>query len=91
MTDQSGFGLSNKPTLARSLGMKSTTEVYQPSPRPYQELPGYRLSLHDKIIVVTNCGRICLGRTKINLSTVFAGQAIGLNLSCEIPATVTVR
>ena len=24
---------------------------------------------HDKTIVVTNCGRICLGRKKINLST----------------------
>jgi hypothetical protein len=29
-------------------------------------------------VVVTNCGRICLGRKKINLSTVFAGQAVGL-------------
>jgi hypothetical protein len=26
----------------------------------------------------TNCGRICLGRKKINLSTVFAGQAVGV-------------
>lgn len=28
---------------------------------------------HDHTITVTNCGRICLGRRKINLSTVFAG------------------
>jgi putative transposase len=34
--------------------------------------------LHDKIIVVTHCGRICLGRKKINFSTVFAGQAVGI-------------
>jgi putative transposase len=34
--------------------------------------------LHDKIIVVTHCGRICLGRKKINLSQVFAGQAVGI-------------
>jgi putative transposase len=27
--------------------------------------------------VVTRCGRICLGRKRINLSTVFAGQAFG--------------
>ena len=27
---------------------------------------------------VTHCGRICLYRKKINLSTVFAGQAVGL-------------
>jgi hypothetical protein len=25
-----------------------------------------------------NCGRICLGRKKINFSTVFAGQAVGI-------------
>jgi hypothetical protein len=33
---------------------------------------------HDSTIHVTNCGRICLHRKKINLSTVFAGQAIGI-------------
>ena len=33
---------------------------------------------HDKIIIVTNCGRICLGHKKINFSTVFAGQAVGI-------------
>jgi transposase len=29
-------------------------------------------------IHVTNCGRICLHRKKINFSTVFAGQAVGI-------------
>jgi putative transposase len=28
--------------------------------------------------VVTRCGRICLGEKKINFSTVFAGQAVGI-------------
>ncbi len=27
---------------------------------------------------VTRCGRICIGRRKINLSSVFAGQTIGI-------------
>ena len=27
---------------------------------------------------ISRCGRICLGRKKINFSTVFAGQAIGI-------------
>ena len=27
---------------------------------------------------VPNCGRICLGHKKINFSTVFAGQAVGI-------------
>src|ERR1700681_638814 len=34
--------------------------------------------LHDKTIMVTRCGRICLGKKKINFSTVFAGQAVGI-------------
>jgi putative transposase len=29
-------------------------------------------------IVVTRCGRICLGNKKINFSQVFAGQAVGI-------------
>ena len=27
---------------------------------------------------MTHCGRICVGRRKINLSTVFAGELVGL-------------
>ena len=33
---------------------------------------------HDRTIVVTHCGRICLGRKKINFSQVFAGQVVGI-------------
>ena len=33
---------------------------------------------HDRTITVSNCGRICIGRRKINLSTVFAGQNVGI-------------
>jgi putative transposase len=29
-------------------------------------------------VYVTRCGRICLGKRKINLSTVFAGQMVGI-------------
>jgi putative transposase len=35
-------------------------------------------SFHHKILVVIRCGRIFLGRKKINFSTVFAGQAVGI-------------
>src|SRR5207344_18205 len=61
-----------------ALDMKCPAEVYQPSTRPYTGLPDIDYPFHDKIIVVTNCGRICLGRKKINFSTVFAGQAVGI-------------
>ena len=58
--------------------MKCPAEVYQPSPRPYQGLPDIDYPFHDKTIVVTRCGRICLGNKKINFSQVFAGQAVGI-------------
>ena len=29
-------------------------------------------------VTVTHCGRICLGKRKINLSLVFAGQKVGI-------------
>jgi putative transposase len=34
--------------------------------------------LHDWTALVTTCGRICYRRRKINLSLVFAGQAVGV-------------
>ena len=46
--------------------------------RTYQGLPDIDYPFHDKTIVVTHCGRICLGHKKINFSTVFAGQAVGI-------------
>jgi putative transposase len=34
-------------------------------PRPYKGLPDIDYPLHDKTIVATRCGRICLSRKKI--------------------------
>ena len=39
---------------------------------------GLHYPFHDRTITVTRCGRICIGRRKINLSTVFAGQNVGI-------------
>ena len=41
-------------------------------------LPDVAYPLHDRDILVTACGRICMHRKKINISTVFAGQTLGL-------------
>jgi len=62
----------------QALDMKCPAEIYQPSTRAYTGLPDLDYPLHDKTIVVTRCGRICLGRKKINFSQVFAGQAVGI-------------
>lgn len=61
-----------------ALGMKYPAEVYKKSERIYKGLPDVEYPLHDRTVIVTNCGRICIGRKKINLSHVFAGQAVGI-------------
>jgi putative transposase len=62
----------------QALGMKYPAELYRPSPRPYTGLPELEYPFHDRTITVTRCGRICIGRRKINLSAVFAGQNVGI-------------
>ena len=62
----------------QALGGMYPGELYTPSAREYHrpEVPEY--PFHDRTILVTQCGRICIGRRKINLSTVFAGQYVGI-------------
>jgi transposase InsO family protein len=67
----------------QALGGMYPGEVYTPSARNYfhPEVPEY--PFHDRTIQVTQCGRICIGRRKINLSTVFAGQYVGIREVAE--------
>ena len=60
------------------LEMKCPAEVYSASPRPYEGLPELDYPFHDRDILVTACGRICMYRKKINISTVLAGQRLGV-------------
>jgi len=60
------------------LAMKCPAEVYVGSTRRYDGLPNLAYPLHDRDILVTACGRICLHRKKINVSTVLAGQRLGI-------------
>jgi transposase InsO family protein len=61
-----------------ALDMKCPGELYSPSTRPYAGLPEPHYPFHDKTVLVTSCGRLCLYRKKINLSTCLAGQAVGI-------------
>jgi transposase InsO family protein len=61
-----------------ALAMKCPAEVYAASPRPYAGLPELTYPLHDRDVLVTACGRICMHRKKINISTVLAGQRLGI-------------
>jgi putative transposase len=62
----------------QALNMRYPAEVYTPSSRVYRvpEEPEY--PFHDRTVRVTRCGRICIGKRKVNLSTVFAGQCVGI-------------
>ena len=62
----------------QALDMKRPGDLYRPSVRPYQGLPDVEYPFHDRPITVTACGRICIDRKKIHLSTVFAGQNVGV-------------
>ncbi len=58
--------------------MKYPGELYTPSARVYDRLAEPEYPFHDRVVRVTRCGRICIGRRKINLSAVFAGQTVGI-------------
>jgi putative transposase len=45
----------------QALDMKCPAEVYRPATRLYQGLPDIDYPFHDKTIVVTHGGRVCLG------------------------------
>jgi putative transposase len=62
----------------QGIGMQYPAELYSPSRRPYRGLEDLNYPFHDKTVTVTQCGRICFGRRKINLSIVFAGQNVGI-------------
>jgi hypothetical protein len=61
-----------------ALAMKCPAEIYTPSPKPYRGLPEVTYPLHDKDVLVTACGRICMHRKRVNISTVLAGQRLGI-------------
>ncbi len=61
-----------------ALAMKCPAELYSPSARPYRGLPELSYPFHDREILVTACGRLCLHRKKINVSAVLAGQKLGI-------------
>jgi transposase InsO family protein len=61
-----------------ALDMKRPADLYLPSPKPYLGLHEITYPFHDRDILVTACGRICMHRKKINISCVLAGQTLGI-------------
>jgi Integrase core domain len=61
-----------------ALAMKCPAEIYSASSRPYSGLPDLSYPLHDRDVLVIACGRICMHRKRVNISTVLAGQRLGI-------------
>ena len=68
----------NEERPHEALGMKCPAELYSSSTRPYRGIGRIDYPMHDHVITVTRCGRICIKAKKINFSTVFAGQDVGI-------------
>ena len=61
-----------------ALDMKCPAEIYTVSARCYDGLPDLSYPFHDRDVIVTACGRLCLHRKRVNISTVLAGQKLGI-------------
>jgi transposase InsO family protein len=68
----------NEERPHQALDMKTPAELYTPALRAYEGLPELQYPFHDRDIIVTTCGRICMMRKKINISHVLAGQKLGI-------------
>ena len=61
-----------------ALEMKAPADLYAPSSRTYAGLQEVHYPFHDRDVLVTHCGRICMHRKRINISHVLAGQKLGI-------------
>ena len=59
-----------------TLAAAALTTLAFAAPAYADEIRGW--NTHALQVVVTGCGRICMDRKKINLSTVMAGQKLGI-------------
>jgi transposase InsO family protein len=73
----------NQERPHQAIGMHYPAEIYQRSAREYHGLTELEYPFHDRTVAVTMCGRVCFGSRKINLSTVFAGQNVGVKEVAE--------
>jgi len=70
------IGVYNNERPHQALGGAYPGELFTPSARIYEAPSEPDYPYHDRAVRVTRCGRICIGRRKINLTIVFAGQTV---------------
>lgn len=61
-----------------ALNMRPPQDIYSASTRTYLGLPQVDYPFHDKDVLVTSCGHICMHRKKIKISVIMAGQKLGI-------------
>jgi len=72
-------GTFNYERPHEALDMKRPGDLYTKSPRTYQGLTDILYPGYDKTLLISNCGRICIGRkVKVHISKAFANQPVGL-------------
>ena len=62
----------------QGIANKYPAELYTPSTKIYTGLPDIDYPFADKTVTITNCGRICMGKKKINVTRVLGGQNVGI-------------
>ena len=62
----------------QAIDMKVPAELFTLPTKKYCAPEPLNYPFHDRTVRITQCGRICIGKRKINLSLVFAGQDVGI-------------
>lgn len=68
----------NQQRPHQAIGMKYPAEIYTPSAKQYRQISDIEYPFADRIATITACGRICFNNKKINVSSVLAGQKVGV-------------
>ena len=58
--------------------MRTPQDIYSASTQAYKGLPQVDYPFHDRDVLVTPCGRICMHPKKISISAIMAGQKLGI-------------
>lgn len=62
----------------QALNMKCPADVHQKSLKPYLGLPEITYPDYDKSLLITCCGKVCIGKQKVHISKALANQPVGV-------------
>lgn len=62
----------------QAIDMKRPADVYKKSDKIYEGIKDITYPGFDKVLLISACGRVCMGNGKIHMSKAFANQPVGL-------------